>query len=141
MVREEKCVRSKSLHKLLIIVIKYIPMTISMFYILNTILCWLGIDAPVLSNIAGVSLFTWLFIYLSSVIFQFCIYHKMFLYYILIEDLLNIYDFYFGIPISNVKILEIHSVLIGILLFSILFVYLNNYVTKDNKGDIIKYNK
>jgi hypothetical protein len=141
MVREEKCVRSKSLHKLLIVVIKYIPMTISMFYILNTILCWLGIDAPVLSNIAGVSLFTWLFIYLSSVVFQFCIYHKMFLYYILIEDLLNIYDFYFGIPISNVKILEIHSVLIGILLFSILFVYLNNYVTKDNKGDIIKYNK
>lgn len=141
MVREEKCVRSKSLHKLLIIVIKYIPMTISMFYILNTILCWLGIDAPVLSNIAGVSLFTWLFIYISSVVFQFCIYHKMFLYYILIEDLLNIYDFYFGIPISNDKILEIHSVLIGILLFSILFIYLNNYVTKDNKGDIIKYNK
>lgn len=58
MVKEEKCVRSKSLHKLLIIVIKYIPMTISIFYILNTILCWLGIDAPVLSNIAGVSLFT-----------------------------------------------------------------------------------
>lgn len=141
MVKEEKCVRSKSLHKLLIIVIKYIPMTISMFYILNTILCWLGIDAPVLSNIAGVSLFTWLFLFLSSVVFQFCIYHKMFLYYILVEDLLNIYDYYFGIPISNVKILEIHSVLIGILLFSILFVYLNNHVTKDNKGDIIKYNK
>lgn len=141
MVKEEKCVRSKSLHKLLIIVIKYIPMTISIFYILNTILCWLGIDAPVLSNIAGASLFTWLFLYLSSVVFQFCIYHKMFLYYILVEDLLNIYDYYFGIPISNVKILEIHSVLIGILLFSILFVYLNNHVTKDNKGDIIKYNK
>lgn len=141
MVKEEKCVRSKSLHKLLIIVIKYIPMTISIFYILNTILCWLGIDAPVLSNIAGVSLFTWLFLFLSSVVFQFCIYHKMFLYYILVEDLLNIYDYYFGIPISNVKILEIHSVLIGILLFSILFVYLNNHVTKDNKGDIIKYNK
>lgn len=141
MVKEEKCVRSKSLHKLLIIVIKYIPMTISIFYILNTILCWLGIDTPVLSNIAGVSLFTWLFLFLSSVVFQFCIYHKMFLYYILVEDLLNIYDYYFEIPISNVKILEIHSVLIGILLFSILFVYLNNHVTKDNKGDIIKYNK
>lgn len=116
-------------------------MTISMFYILNTVLCWLGIDAPVLSNIAGVSLFTWLFLYLSSVVFQFCIYHKMFLYYILVEDLINIYDYYFEIPISDVRILEIHSVLIGILLFSILFVYLNSHVTKDNKGDIIKYNK
>lgn len=141
MVKEEKCVKSKSLHKLLIIVIKYIPMTISIFYILNTVLCWLGIDAPVFSNIAGVSLFTWLFLYLSSLVFQFCIYHKMFLYYILVEDLINIYDYYFEIPISDVRILEIHSVLIGILLFSILFVYLNSHVTKDNKGDIIKYNK
>lgn len=140
MAKEEKFVRSKSLHKTLILVIKYIPMVISMFYILNTILCWLGIDAPVLSNIAGVSLLTWSFLFLSDVVFQFCIYHRMFLYYILVDDLLNIYDFYFGIPLSTVEVLEIHSVLIGLLLFSILFVYLKVYV-KDNKGDIIKNNQ
>lgn len=137
MAKEEKFVRSKTLHKALILVIKYIPMIISMFYILNTILCWLGIDAPVLSNIAGVSLLTWSFLFLSDIVFQFCIYHRMFLYYILVDDLLNIYDFYFGIPLSTVEVLEIHSVLIGLLLFSILFVYLKVYV-KDNKGDIIK---
>lgn len=140
MAREERFVRSKTLHKTLILVIKYIPMVISMFYILNTILCWLGIDAPVLSNIAGVSLLTWSFLFLSDVVFQFCIYHRMFLYYILVDDLLNIYDFYFGIPLSTVEILEIHSVLVGLLLFSILFVYLKVYV-KGNKGDIIKDNQ
>lgn len=140
MAKEERFVRSKTLHKTLILVIKYIPMVISMFYILNTILCWLGIDAPVLSNIAGVSLLTWSFLFLSDVVFQFCIYHRMFLYYILVDDLLNIYDFYFGIPLSTVEVLEIHSVLIGLLLFSILFVYLKVYV-KDNKGDIIKDNQ
>lgn len=140
MAKEERFVRSKTLHKTLILVIKYIPMVISMFYILNTILCWLGIDAPVLSNIAGVSLLTWSFLFLSDVVFQFCIYHRMFLYYILVDDLLNIYDFYFGIPLGTVEVLEIHSVLIGLLLFSILFVYLKVYV-KDNKGDIIKDNQ
>lgn len=140
MAREERFVRSKVLHKALILVIKYIPMIISMFYILNTMLCWLGIDAPVLSNIAGVSLLTWSFLFLSNIVFQFCVYHRIFLYYILVDDLLNIYDFYFGIPLSTVEILEIHSVLIGLLLFSILFVYLNIYV-KDNKGDIIKDNQ
>ena len=139
MAKEERFVRSKTLHKTLILVIKYIPMVISMFYILNTVLCWLGIDAPVLSNIAGVSLLTWSFLFLSDIVFQFCIYHRMFLYYILVDDLLNIYDFYFGIPLSAVEVLEIHSVLIGLLLFSILFVYLKVYV-KDNKGDIIKDN-
>ena len=76
--------RSNITHKMLILVVKYIPLVMSLFYILNTALCWFNIDAPILSNIAGVSLFTWLFIYLSSVVFQFCIYHKMFLYYILI---------------------------------------------------------
>lgn len=140
MAREERFVRSKTLHKTLILVIKYIPMVISMFYILNTILCWLGIDAPVLSNIAGVSLLTWSFLFLSDVVFQFCIYHRMFLYYILVDDLLNIYDFYFGIPLSTVEVLEIYSVLVGLLLFSILFVYLKVYV-KGNKGDIIKDNQ
>lgn len=121
----------------MILVIKYIPMIISMFYILNTILCWLGIDAPVLSNIAGVSLLTWSFLFLSDIVFKFCIYHRMFLYYILVDDLLNIYDFYFWLPLSTVKVLEVHSVLIGLLLFSILYIYLKSYA-KDNKGDIIK---
>lgn len=102
MVREEKSVRSKVTHKILILVVKYIPMLISIFYILNTILCWVNIDTPVISNIAGVSLLTWIFLYLSSIVFQFCIYHRMFLYYILVADLINIYDFYFGIPISTI---------------------------------------
>ena len=138
MAKEEK-LKSKTLHKLLILVIKYIPMIISAFYILNTVLCWVGIDAPVISNIAGVSLLTWSFLLLSDIVFQFCIYHRMFLYYILIDDILNIYDFYFGIPLDTVKVLEIHSVLIGILLFSILIVYLKH--AKDNKGDIIQNDK
>lgn len=139
MVKEEKYVKNKILlHKILIAVIKYIPMIMSIFYILNTVLCWLGIDSPVISNIAGVSLLTWSFLFLSDLVFRFCIYHRMFLYYILLDDLINIYDFYFGIPLDTVKILEIHSVLIGLLLFSILFVYLN--YDKDNKGDIIKNN-
>lgn len=138
MEKEERCVRNKLLYKTLILVIKYIPMIISMFYILNTVLCWLGIDAPVISNIAGVSLLTWLFLLLSDLVFKFCIYHRMFLYYILVDDTLNIYDFYFGITLSTVKVLEIHNVLIGILLFSILFHYLRNHA-KSNKGNTIEY--
>lgn len=140
MVKGEKLEKSKTLHKALILVIKFIPMVISVFYIMNTILCRLGVDAPVLSNIAGVSLLTWTFLYLSSVVFQFCVYHRMFLYYILADDLLNICDFYFSLPLSTMEILEVHGVLIGLLLFSILFIYIVNH-DKDNKGDIIEDNK
>lgn len=137
MVKEEKSVRSKVTHKVLILVVKYIPMLISIFYMLNTVLCWVEIDTPVISNIAGVSLLTWLFLYLSSIVFQFCIYHRMFLYYILATDLINIYDFYLGIPISTVQLLSVHSVIISVLLFLLLYIHIKNH-DKNNKGDIIK---
>lgn len=137
MVKEEKSVRSKVTHKVLILVVKYIPMLISIFYMLNTVLCWVEIDTPVISNIAGVSLLTWLFLYLSSIVFQFCIYHRMFLYYILVTDLINIYDFYLGIPISTVQLLSVHSVIISVLLFLLLYIHIKNH-DKNNKGDIIK---
>lgn len=137
MVKEEKSVRSKVTHKVLILVVKYIPMLISIFYILNTVLCWIDIDTPVISNIAGVSILTWLFLYLSSIVFQFCIYHRMFLYYILVTDIINIYDFYLGIPISTVQLLSVHSVIISVLLFLLLYIHIKNH-DKNNKGDIIK---
>lgn len=137
MVKEEKSVRSKVSHKVLILVVKYIPMLISIFYMLNTVLCWIEIDTPVISNIAGVSILTWLFLYLSSIVFQFCIYHRMFLYYILVTDLINIYDFYLGIPISTVQLLSVHSVIISVLLFLLLYIHIKNH-DKNNKGDIIK---
>lgn len=125
---EEKSVRNNKItHKLLILVIKYIPMVITLFYILNTVLCKIEIDAPVISNISGVSLLTWLFLYLSSIVFQFCVYHRIFLYYILVTDLINIYDNYFTISIDDSKLLEVHSIIIGILAFVLLYIHIKGY--------------
>lgn len=129
---------NKPIYKLLVLCIKYAPFIITLFYILNTALCWLGIDTPVLSNITGVSFLTWLVLYLSAMVFKFCIYHKIFLYYILATDLINLYDFYFGIPIDVYQLLSIHSVITGVLIFSILYIYIRN--AKSIKGDSTKNN-
>lgn len=139
MVREERYVKSKLGYKLLILAIKYIPLIITLFYILNVLLYWFNIDTPVISNIAGVSLLTWIVLLLSAIVFKFCIYHRLFLYYILISDLITIYDFYIGIPLNTRTILEIQSILIGILIFSILFIYLKTH-DKSNKKLVIKNN-
>ena len=73
MAQEEKSVRRSNIsHKVLILVVKYIPLVITLCYILNIILFKFEIDAPVLSNIAGVSLLTWIFLYLSNIVFKFC---------------------------------------------------------------------
>lgn len=74
---------NKSMYKLLILMLKYIPMLISLVYVLNTALSYFYIDIPVLSNLAGMSILPWIFMYLSATVFRFCLYHKMFLHYIL----------------------------------------------------------
>lgn len=64
---------SKNLYKLLIVMLKYIPMIISLCYLANTITAYVGIDIPVSdfqllmlhSIITGISLFIILFLYLK----------------------------------------------------------------------------
>lgn len=129
---EEKLKRNNTLYKVLLIIIKYIPMVIALCYMINTIFY-----IEPLSNIAGVSLLTWIFLYLSSIVFRFCVYHRMFLWYILIDDILNIIDYYWQLPISTDNILRIHNILIGTTLFIILILYVRNhkiFITKDTQG-------
>ena len=120
---EAKCLRSKW-YKLLLVMLKYTPMLISLIYALNTFAAFVGIDIPAANNIAGMSLLTWIFMYIATIVFKFCSYHRMFLYYILIVDTINIVDYYIGIPVSDFQLLMIHSIITGISLFIILFLYL-----------------
>lgn len=130
MVVVEKSRRS-NLQRLLLLVLKYIPMVIALCYMLNTIFY-----IEPLSNIAGVSLLTWVFLYLASIVFEFCSYHRMFLWYILIDDVLNIVDYYWNIPISTDNLIRIHNILAGVTLFIVLILYV-----KSNKVIIRKNNK
>ena len=60
----------------------------------------------------------------------------MFLWYILIDDILNIVDYYWSIPISTDNLIRIHNILAGITLFVALILYV-----KSNKIIIRKNNK
>lgn len=115
------------MYKLLILMLKYIPMLISLVYVLNTTLSYFYIDIPVLSNLAGMSILPWIFMYLSATVFRFCLYHKMFLHYILVTDIINIIDYYVGIPIEDLELLMIHGTITGLFLFVILFLYVKSH--------------
>lgn len=130
----EKLKESK--YKLLILVLKFIPMLTALCYMTSTIFNYFDYNIEPLSNIGGMSLLTWIFIYLASVVFKFCSYHRMFLWYILVDDLFNIIDYYWSIPISTDNILMLHNIWIGITLFVILILYV-----KSNKVIIRKNNK
>ena len=123
MAAEVKYIRNKY-YKLFIVLLKYIPIFIALIYTLNTYAAFIGTDIPVANNIAGISLLTWIFMYMATIVFKFCSYHRMFLYYILIVDIINIIDYYIGIPITDFQLLMLHSIITGISLFIILFLYL-----------------
>lgn len=97
---------------------------LAMLAVLNTTLSYFYIDLPILSYIGGVSVLSLVFFYLASYVFKFCEYHRMFLHYITLNWVLNIVDYYWGIPVSDKGMFLIYMMITGIFLFIILYLYL-----------------
>ena len=116
---EEKL--NKPLYKIELWLIKMIPVIISVLEVLNTVLSYFNIEVELLSAIGGMSLLPWLFLYISSFVFRFCIYHRLFLYYILVNELISWYDYKIGIPIDSKSYLCLHLVIAGIFLIAIVY--------------------
>ena len=91
--------------------------------LLNSILSYFNIDLYILSYIGGISIFTMVFLYLSSYIFKFCEYHRMFLHYVVVTWIINTIDYYIGIPINDLEYLCLQMIIAGISLFIILLLY------------------
>lgn len=119
MEKEEKL--NKIFYRIELYLIKIIPIAIALIALLNTILSYFYIEVPLLSYIGGVSLFELMFLYLSSYVFKFCIYHRLPIHYITINWLLNIYDYYIGIPLSNKNLFLMYMIITGITILLILY--------------------
>ena len=91
--------------------------------LLNSILSYFNIDLYILSYIGGISIFTMVFLYLSSYVFKFCEYHRMFLHYVVVTWIINTIDYYIGIPINDLEYLCLQMIIAGISLFIILLLY------------------
>lgn len=126
----EESLRSKTLYKIEIGLLKIIPMILAGIYLSNTILSYfLDIDLVLLSYIGGISLLPLIFLYLSSYVFRFCIYHRVFLHYITINELILILDTHIGLPVSDLEYFCLQMSIFGLSLFLFLYLYV-----KSNKG-------
>lgn len=119
MEKEERL--NKIFYRIELYLIKTIPIVIALIALLNTILSYFYIEVPLLSYIGGVSLFELMFLYLSSYVFKFCIYHRLPIHYITINWLLNIYDYYIGIPLNNKNLFLMYMIITGITILLILY--------------------
>ena len=120
---KEERLRSKRWYKSVLILLKFMPMVLAILDIANTAVGFLGLECHWLTYFGGVSFLTLLFLYLVSYVFGFCRYHRMFLHYILLTNTISIVDFEFGIPVSSLSLLGIRSLLLGLLLFLVLYFY------------------
>lgn len=124
---EENSLRNKSLYKIELYLLKVMPMLLAAIYLINTVLSYYDIVLPALSYIGGLSFIPLLFMYISSYVFRFCSYHRMFLHYIVINDLINLIDYYYTLPISDWELLILHMSIAGISLFIILYLYVKSH--------------
>lgn len=115
---------SKLLYRIEICMLKVIPMLIAGCYFLNTSLSYIGIESPLFSYIGGLSLLPLLFLYLSSFVFRFCLYHRMFLYYVFVSDIISYYDLYIGISVSDRDLFVLNEIIASTFLFIILYLKL-----------------
>ena len=121
---EEKIVK---IHKTLLLSLKVIPILLALTALLNTLFSYFDIEAEYLSYIAA--LFVMAFLYIASYAFHFCSYHRMFLHYFTINLILNTWDYYWGIPVSDKELFLLYMSITGISLFIILFLYLKSRKT------------
>lgn len=120
---EVNSLKNKRLYKLELYLLKILPILLAAIYLINTVLSYYDIIIPALSYIGGLSFIPLLFIYVSSYVFRFCSYHRIFLYYIAINDVINMLDYHFNLPISDWQFLIVHLSIAGISLFIILYLY------------------
>lgn len=117
---------NKTLYKVFLLLLKVIPMLISFLMVLNTFLSYLYINAELLSIFGGVSFLTIVFLYISSYVFKFCNYHRMFIHYITVQWIVNLIDYYVRIPLSDSYFMLLGLTIFGIFLFIILYLYVTS---------------
>lgn len=115
---------NKFQYKLVLLLLKFIPFALGLSYAVYTILGFFGIDLVWIGNVIHLSIIPWLFIYLASFVFKFCIVHRLPLYYILINDALIMTDSYLNLPIETVNLFAIHLTIIAFFIALIVIFYL-----------------
>lgn len=127
----EARLKSKHLYKIELWVIKYIPMALALVCFINTTLSYFDIDLTIFSYIGGISILPLLFLYLSSFVFKFCIYHRLPLHYIAVNMIINMLDDYIGIPLSNRSMMCLYMIITAIFIFILVYEHYKERISKD----------
>lgn len=125
----QNTVGSKSLYKLFISTIKYVPNILAFSKILGLILSYFGQTSFLLTCLGGTSITFLIMLYLISFIFRFCGLYRLSLNYISLITGLTIFDWYIGIPLSIEITYKLYTFISGV------FVSMWIYVAYKNRNN------
>lgn len=97
----------KELYKIDLFLLKLLPVVMVISHIIASygaifqINTGIEIIIQIISHYLGLVIAPIAFMYVSSHVFQFCNYHRMFIHYIAVIELMNVTNWYFKIPITN----------------------------------------
>lgn len=109
---------NKVLYKLQIWSTKYLPIILALLYLANTIAAYFNYELAIAAMLGGMSLLPLSKLYLDSWTYKLCTHHRIFIYYIFIEDILECIDYYTeGKLISDSEMFLSDAILFSIALF------------------------
>ena len=114
---------NKRMYKLELLCVKYVPIIIAAIVLLNAILAHFDVYVDELNYIAGTSFLTLVPMYISSIVYKFCKYHRMFIHYILTHKIVATIDMYIGIPLEDGMLLLLYLIIAGIFAFLALYLH------------------
>ena len=107
--------------KVFVLVSKVLPMVLALCHLLNCIFGYFGWNNVILGYISGISILTVGYLYFVSYLIKLCGYYRMFLHYCVIIDIINIYDYYIGIPINDRNLIFLYGEVTIISMFIIIY--------------------
>lgn len=114
---------NKRMYKLELLCVKYVPIIIAAIVLLNAILARFDVYVDELNYIAGTGFLTLIPMYISSIVYKFCKYHRMFIHYILTHKIVATIDMYIGIPLEDGMLLLLYLIIAGIFAFLALYLH------------------
>lgn len=112
---------NKNAVKYFVLATKVLPIAIAAIHFLNMLISFLYGNDIFLNYIGSISLLPILYLYFASYTFKLCEYYRMFLHYTIVINTINIYDYYIGIPISDIELFIIGCSLTVVLMLSVIY--------------------
>lgn len=94
---------------------KWLPAVMAVSYLANSAGIY-GETMHAVVHYVGMFLAPMGMLYVASHLFRFCWYHRIFIHYLMAKELVNITDWYVGIPITDEEMAELHKWITGVFL-------------------------